>query len=231
MTNAADSEKSFLFLSTVLITLKSNFILMPEIQLKFQLTLKKVQEEAARQHAPMAGYGKVSPSVGGPQQIMPPPPQMQRAMGQMGVPGPGAQPPLPSMEPWNHRFSPNMPNAGIRPPQQLVSQQQQQPNPMLPQQPMGGVIGAAGAAGQMAVAGGVLGAQVQPGPSSGVHPNQKQALQLLLQTLKSPNTPEQQQQILQILKKNPQLMAAFIKQRQVSGIFFCFRLFGCVFFP
>jgi len=175
-----------------------------------------VQEEAARQHAPMAGYGKVSPSVGGPQQIMPPPP-MQRGMVPMSVPGPGAQPPLPSMEPWN-RYSPNMPNAGgIRPPQQQLVQQ---PNQMLPQQQqqqMGGVIGAPVAAGPMAVAGGVLGAQVQPGPSSGVHPNQKQALQLLLQTLKSPNTPEQQQQILQILKKNPQLMAAFIKQRQVSG--------------
>jgi hypothetical protein len=50
-------------------------------------------------------------------------------------------------------------------------------------------------------------------------PGQKQALQLLLQTLKSPNTPEQQQQILQILKKNPQLMAAFIKQRQVCKQF------------
>lgn len=179
-----------------------------------------MQEEAARQHAPMAGYGKVSPSVGGPQQIMPPPP-MQRNMGPMSVPGPGAQPPLPSMEPWN-RYSPNMPNAGIRPPQQQLVQQ---PNQMLPQQPMGGVIGATGAAGQMAVAGGVLGAQVQPGPSSGVHPNQKQALQLLLQTLKSPNTPEQQQQILQILKKNPQLMAAFIKQRQVGVIYFpCFMM-------
>jgi E1A/CREB-binding protein len=189
-----------------------------------------VQEEAARQHAPMAGYGKVSPSVGGPQQIMPPPP-MQRGMVPMSVPGPGAQPPLPSMEPWN-RYSPNMPNAGgIRPPQQ--QQLVQQPNQMLPQQQqqqMGGVIGAPVAAGPMAVAGGVLGAQVQPGPSSGVHPNQKQALQLLLQTLKSPNTPEQQQQILQILKKNPQLMAAFIKQRQVGGFFLWIPALKAIFF-
>ena len=44
----------------------------------------------------------------------------------------------------------------------------------------------------------------------------KQALQQLMQTLRSPSTPEQQSQILQILKSNPPLMAAFIKQRQVS---------------
>lgn len=48
----------------------------------------------------------------------------------------------------------------------------------------------------------------------------KQALQQLMQTLKSPSSgPEQQHQILQILKANPQLMAAFIKQRQVSFFF------------
>lgn len=49
------------------------------------------------------------------------------------------------------------------------------------------------------------------------HTPPKQALQQLMQTLKSPSSgPEQQHQILQILKANPQLMAAFIKQRQVS---------------
>lgn len=42
--------------------------------------------------------------------------------------------------------------------------------------------------------------------------NQQQALQQLLRTLKSPNTPAQQQQVLDILKSNPPLMAAFIKQ-------------------
>uniref|UniRef100_A0A8C4IIE3 histone acetyltransferase n=1 Tax=Dicentrarchus labrax TaxID=13489 RepID=A0A8C4IIE3_DICLA len=39
------------------------------------------------------------------------------------------------------------------------------------------------------------------------------ALQDLLRTLKSPSSPQQQQQVLNILKSNPQLMAAFIKQR------------------
>ena len=40
-----------------------------------------------------------------------------------------------------------------------------------------------------------------------------QALHQLLQTLKSPHSPQQQKQVLAILKSNPQLMAAFIKQR------------------
>ena len=54
---------------------------------------------------------------------------------------------------------------------------------------------------------------VQPQQNSSNPP--KQALQQLMQTLKNPASgPDQQQQILQILKANPQLMAAFIKQRQ-----------------
>lgn len=48
----------------------------------------------------------------------------------------------------------------------------------------------------------------------------KAALQQLMQTLKNPASndqqqQQQQQQILNILKSNPTLMAAFIKQRQV----------------
>ena len=39
-------------------------------------------------------------------------------------------------------------------------------------------------------------------------------LHQLLQTLRSPTTSEQQQQVLQILKSNPQLMTAFIRHRQ-----------------
>lgn len=54
---------------------------------------------------------------------------------------------------------------------------------------------------------------IQPGgaPSNAA---QKQAVQQLLQTLKNNPGPEQQQQLLQLLKASPQLMAAFIKQRQ-----------------
>lgn len=60
---------------------------------------------------------------------------------------------------------------------------------------------------------------VQPNmiQSGGATPNnaaQKQAVQQLLQTLKNNPGPEQQQQLLQLLKASPQLMAAFIKQRQ-----------------
>jgi E1A/CREB-binding protein len=50
--------------------------------------------------------------------------------------------------------------------------------------------------------------QSQPNPP-------KETLQQLLATLKNPASgPDQQKEILQILKSNPQLMAAFIKQRQ-----------------
>eukprot|EP00057_Strongylocentrotus_purpuratus_P023379 XP_011677853.1 PREDICTED: uncharacterized protein DDB_G0285291-like [Strongylocentrotus purpuratus] len=41
----------------------------------------------------------------------------------------------------------------------------------------------------------------------------QQALQQLLQTLKSPHSPQQQTQVLTILNSNPQLMAAFDSQR------------------
>lgn len=44
----------------------------------------------------------------------------------------------------------------------------------------------------------------------------QKALQQLMATLRSPTSHNQQQEILQILKSNPPLMAAFIKQRQVS---------------
>lgn len=49
---------------------------------------------------------------------------------------------------------------------------------------------------------------------------QKQALQQLTMMLENlnPASPDQQQQILNILKSNPQLMSAFIKQRQVRII-------------
>lgn len=72
---------------------------------------------------------------------------------------------------------------------------------------------------------GPLGAGPIQGAPSAVRPGggglntgnivQKQALQQLMHTLRSPQSPEQQQQILTILKAHPQLMAAFIKQRAV----------------
>ncbi|AWP18596.1 putative histone acetyltransferase p300-like isoform 2 [Scophthalmus maximus] len=50
-----------------------------------------------------------------------------------------------------------------------------------------------------------------PGAAGGNIP--QAALQDLLRTLRSPSSPLQQQQVLNILRSNPQLMAAFIKQR------------------
>ncbi|XP_053131902.1 CREB-binding protein isoform X2 [Hemicordylus capensis] len=66
---------------------------------------------------------------------------------------------------------------------------------------------------QQAVAGPRL-PGAQP-PARNIPPN---ALQELLRTLKSPSSPQQQQQVLNILKSNPQLMAAFIKQRTAKYV-------------
>ena len=44
-----------------------------------------------------------------------------------------------------------------------------------------------------------------------------QALQQLLTSLRAQNSPQQQQHVLQILKQNPMLLSAFIKQRQQAG--------------
>uniref|UniRef100_S4RJD3 histone acetyltransferase n=1 Tax=Petromyzon marinus TaxID=7757 RepID=S4RJD3_PETMA len=66
----------------------------------------------------------------------------------------------------------------------------------------------------VAAQGGSVGPSMQ-GPTQGVQRGQipPSALQDLLRTLRSPSSPQQQQQVLNILKSNPQLMAAFIKQR------------------
>lgn len=85
----------------------------------------------------------------------------------------------------------------------MVGQQQQGGQNMGQVGNMGGMVGAG------------VRAPVGPGgmqPSPGLH---SKALQQLMVTLKSPTSPDQQAQILQILKANPPLMAAFIKQRQV----------------
>uniref|UniRef100_A0AAX7UDJ7 histone acetyltransferase n=1 Tax=Astatotilapia calliptera TaxID=8154 RepID=A0AAX7UDJ7_ASTCA len=64
----------------------------------------------------------------------------------------------------------------------------------------GGVTGVPGATGIQGV-----------GAAGGNFP--QAALQELLRMLRSPSSPPQQQQVLNILRSNPQLMAAFIKQR------------------
>ncbi|XP_060531445.1 CREB-binding protein isoform X3 [Cylas formicarius] len=183
--------------------------------------VKQVQEEAARQQAPHVGYGKVTPGqVGG--QNMPPPPIARMGGHLSGAQGGNLLP----MEQWQQRYpggvGPSIRQPAGQPMQQgaagVGAGQMGQPGPPNMQ---------ATAAGQPGVAG-----LVRPG-ATGASPNavgpmgstvsaagnmlQKQALQQLMHTLRSPHSPEQQQQILSILKANPQLMAAFIKQRQAQA--------------
>ncbi|XP_075422470.1 CREB-binding protein isoform X2 [Ascaphus truei] len=64
----------------------------------------------------------------------------------------------------------------------------------------------------------VAGPRLQGVPQQQVRNISPNALQDLLRTLKSPSSPQQQQQVLNILKSNPQLMAAFIKQRTAKYV-------------
>ena len=91
-----------------------------------------------------------------------------------------------------------------------VGQQQQQVNTVQQQQQQQHETQIQpGTLAQILVSAGVI-----AGPGGAQRPL-PQALHQLLQTLKSPSTPQQQQQVVQILRSNPQLMAAFIKQRSV----------------
>ncbi|KAF4798314.1 histone acetyltransferase [Turdus rufiventris] len=81
---------------------------------------------------------------------------------------------------------------GMQRPSMMSVAQPGQPMNMAPQPGMGQVPGAA--------------QSKQP-------PLPQAALQNLLRTLRSPSSPMQQQQVLNILHSNPQLLAAFIKQR------------------
>uniref|UniRef100_A0A7N9AT44 histone acetyltransferase n=1 Tax=Mastacembelus armatus TaxID=205130 RepID=A0A7N9AT44_9TELE len=124
-------------------------------------------------------------------------PQVQMQAMQQGQWAPGMQNPMQS--PQGHQ--PQVPpQQGSMAPQQaqvtpMPQQSQLMQRPMMPQQ-------------QGLQMPGVMPPQ---GPSQqGMTPH---ALQDLLRTLKSPSSPQQQQQVLNILKSNPHLMAAFIKQR------------------
>ncbi|EPQ11902.1 CREB-binding protein [Myotis brandtii] len=90
---------------------------------------------------------------------------------------------------------------------------QWQPAPIPQQQPMPGMPRP------------VMSMQAQPAVAGPRMPNVQPprsispgALQDLLRTLKSPSSRQQQQQVLNILKSNPQLMAAFIKQRTAKYV-------------
>uniref|UniRef100_A0A8C2I6Z6 histone acetyltransferase n=1 Tax=Cyprinus carpio TaxID=7962 RepID=A0A8C2I6Z6_CYPCA len=132
------------------------------------------------------------------------------------MPGP-MQPPMQHVGPRGQQVMPPMPQGqwtggpqpGMQAAQQQVAPQQTAPGapqtmpmqrPTMPQQ-----------AAQPRMMVPTQGPRPQAPPRPGaIAPN---ALQDLLLTLKSPSSPQQQQQVLNILKSNPQLMAAFIKQR------------------
>lgn len=177
--------------------------------------VKQVQEEAARQQAPhVGGFGKVAPGGGVPGQSMPPP-QVQRGMGHLGTTQSNLYFSLgfirilniylflggnllPNMEQWQPKYPGN------------TTQSLRQPGPQLMQQ-VGQFAGGPMPMSQGVRPGGVGGTNTPT--AAGMQP--KLALQQLMAMLKNPQTTESQQQILAILKSNPQLMAAFIKQRQV----------------
>ncbi|KAG8006967.1 CREB-binding protein [Nibea albiflora] len=131
---------------------------------------------------------------------------------QQGQWGPGMQSPM--QNPQSHQ--PQVPpQQGPMAPQQaqgnpMPQQGQLMQRPMMPQQQglqMPGVMPPQGTSQQ-----GMTPQQhnMPRGIPGNIAPS---ALQELLRTLKSPSSPQQQQQVLNILKSNPHLMAAFIKQR------------------
>lgn len=181
------------------------------------------------QQSPMQQQGQQNVQQMQPQQ------QGQQAM-QMNVGGAGPSNNLMGMGDWANRFPNNaVGQPGLRPPNQ---NQMLQPNPMQQQQqnPQQGMMGMVGPSGNQMMPGAANMGGMRPGLVQGGNMGQggsipgqnpqnpqnqqasKQALQQLMMTLKNPTHPDQQQQILSILKSNPQLMAAFIKQRQVSSL-------------
>lgn len=112
------------------------------------------------------------------------------------------------MEQWQQRF----PGQSMRSPTPQLMQSQGQ----LVGGPMQGTTSAVRPVGGMNIPNGNM-------------TQQKQALSQLLETLKLPHSAEQQQKILTILKANPQLMAAFIKNRGVRTviIFSEIQMFNC----
>lgn len=135
------------------------------------------------------------PQAGG-QQWMQAQQQHPQRFQRMQSPGSAGAPPLLAQQ----LMAGTQMNPGSQPQPQQAMMQQAAGNQMNAQMVPGQAVGPAS------------GAVRGPGPASGQPLGQ--VMQDLLNTLRSPTTPEQQQNVLSILKSNPQLMAAFIKQRQ-----------------
>ncbi|XP_065566300.1 CREB-binding protein-like [Artemia franciscana] len=178
--------------------------------------VRQVQDEDARQQAtaPSVGYGKGGPgTMGIHQQGM----MNQRHTGMQGQMQGNAMSPmrspvmqnqnriLPTIDQWGNRF-PNSSNIGNQPNpgmcQQINMMQQQQAQTPQQQQVLNVVPTNQGQSGV-------------PGPNQVAQRPLPQALQELLKTLKGPESPQQQQEVLQILKSSPQLMETFRRQRTV----------------
>uniref|UniRef100_H2V3A4 histone acetyltransferase n=1 Tax=Takifugu rubripes TaxID=31033 RepID=H2V3A4_TAKRU len=179
-----------------------------ETALKIQ-RLAETQRQMAQAQAQIRGLGQ-----GG---MMPPHPHHQNAQAQMGMPHMGAQGMPPQgqgvvgrtmLDPQQQGMLTGMQQGSPQP--QLPPQVQQQLQPMNQQQPQPGNRGMMPGLG---VSGGAVGlpASIAGAAASGNLP--QGALQELLRTLRSPSSPLQQQQVLNILRSNPALMAAFIRQR------------------
>ncbi|XP_037133556.1 histone acetyltransferase p300 isoform X7 [Syngnathus acus] len=129
---------------------------------------------------------------GGPQSQLPPQVQqhLQQANQQWGPGGPGMNPQQRSAM-MGHMAAQQQSAVAQQQQQQQLNQQQAQPGNRGLMQVMSGGATSAGGPGNL--------------PQG--------ALQDLLRTLRSPSSPLQQQQVLNILRSNPTLMAAFIRQR------------------
>ncbi|XP_070837820.1 CREB binding protein b isoform X5 [Chaetodon trifascialis] len=185
--------------------------------LKVARQIEMVAKAKQQQNYAMNGMPMNHPRMMGPMQgqmqMMQGPrgPQVMQAM-QQGQWGPGMQNPM--QNPQGHQ--PQVPpQQGPMAPQQaqgtpMPQQGQLMQRPMMPQQQglqMPGVMPPQGTSQQG------MTPQQHNMPRSVPGNIAPSALQELLRTLKSPSSPQQQQQVLNILKSNPHLMAAFIKQR------------------
>uniref|UniRef100_A0A8C8D4L9 histone acetyltransferase n=1 Tax=Oncorhynchus tshawytscha TaxID=74940 RepID=A0A8C8D4L9_ONCTS len=166
--------------------------LPPQAQAAARAHMEQQQQQQQQQGPPvmMVGPGPMQqPQQPNPQGQLPPQVQQQRV-------GPPLQNP---QQQWAGQGMPPQQRQAMMGHPGMVAPQQQQPQQMQQRQQAQGP-------------GGLIG-MVQQGGAAGGGNLPQAALQELLRTLRSPSSPEQQQQVLNILRSNPQLMAAFIKQR------------------
>uniref|UniRef100_A0A674BF62 histone acetyltransferase n=1 Tax=Salmo trutta TaxID=8032 RepID=A0A674BF62_SALTR len=168
--------------------------LPPQAQAAARAHMEQQQQQQQQQQGPpgmMVGPGPMQQQAQqpNPQGQLPPQVQQQRV-------GPPLQNP---QQQWAGQGMPPQQRQAMMGHPGMVAPQQQQPQQMQQRQQAQGP-------------GGLIG-MVQQGGAAGGGNLPQAALQELLRTLRSPSSPEQQQQVLNILRSNPQLMAAFIKQR------------------